>query len=115
MEKSKLYPRTYFSAEHIKNMLTKLADAQHDQPTSFYYLIRDNESWTFDDEHEYFAAYRKDHDNSFLKKAYDQITFKIRYIKNNYTDITIEAPTIKEVESIFETFERLYSASKQKV
>lgn len=116
MEKSKLYPRTYFTSNHISHFLETVANANSDRPVSFYYLTRGDESWNFDTEQEYLAEYTKDHDHSFIKRAYDKLTIKIRYIKNNYTDITIEAPTIKEVEKTFELFEKLYTtALKQKV
>ncbi len=115
MEKSKLYPQAYFPADKIENVLHKLVNAQkNDQPTTFYYLTRGDESWRFDNEKEYFTEYRKDHDNSFLKRTYKQLTFKIRYAKNNYTDITEQAATSHEIDSIFEVFEKLYPGSKQK-
>lgn len=115
MEKSKLYPQAYFPAEKIEQILNKLVTTQkNDHPISFYYLTRGDESYRFDNEQEYFAEYRKDHDNSFLKRTYNHLTLKIRYAKNNYTDITVEAATSHEIDSILEVFEKLYPASKQK-
>ncbi|WP_315816884.1 hypothetical protein [Paraflavitalea speifideaquila] len=86
---------------------------KNEEPTSFYYLTRGDESWRFDNEKEYFTEYRKEHDNSFLKRTYKQVIFKIRYARNNYTDITVHAPTSQEIDSIFEVFEKLYPSSKQ--
>lgn len=115
MEKSKLYPQAYFPAEKIEHILNKVINTQkNDEAISFYYLTRGDESWRFDNEGEYFTEYRKDHDNSFLKRSYKQLTFKIRYAKNNYTDISVQAATSKEIDSIFEVFEKLYPSSKQK-
>jgi hypothetical protein len=115
MEKSKLYPQAYFQADKIEQVLSKLVNAQkNEQPTTFYYLTRGDESWRFDNEKEYFTEYRKDHDNSFLKRTHGQLIFKIRYAKNNYTDITVQAATSHEIDSIFDVFEKLYPGSKQK-
>lgn len=115
MEKSKLYPQAYFPADKIEHILSKVITTQkNDEPASFYYLTRGDESYRFDNEREYFAEYRKEHDNSFLKRSYKQLTFKIRYAKNNYTDITVQASTSNEIDSIFEVFEKLYPGSKQK-
>ena len=115
MEKSKLYPQAYFPAEKIEHVLNKLVNTEKtDQPTSFYYLTRGDESWRFDNEKESFTESRKDHDNSFLKRTYKQLIFKIRYAKNNYTDITVQAATSHEIDRIFEVFEKLYPSSKQK-
>jgi hypothetical protein len=114
MEKSKLYPQAYFSAEKIEQVLSKVISTQKgEEPTSFYYLTRGDESYRFDNEREYFTEYRKEHDNSFLKRVYKQVTFKIRYARNNYTDIIVHAPTSQEIDSIFEVFEKLYPSSKQ--
>lgn len=114
MEKSKLYPQAFFSAEKIEQVLSRIAGAhKNDQANSFYYLTRGDESWRFDNEGEYFAEYRKEHDNSFLKRSYKQFTFKIRYARNNYTDIIVQAATSQEIDSIFEVFEKLYPFSKQ--
>ena len=115
MEKSKLYPQAYFPAEKIKHVLNKLGAAQkNDQPITFYYLTKGDESWRFNNEQEYFTAYGNDHDNSFLKRTYRELTFKIRYARNNYTDITVEASTGEEIDGIFEIFDKLYPHSKQK-
>lgn len=115
MEKSKLYPQAYFPAEKIEHVLNKLGATQkNDQPITFYYLTRGDESWRFDNEREYFTEYRNEHDNSFLKRTYRELTFKIRYAKNNYTDITVLASTSGEIDSVFEVFDKLYPASKQK-
>lgn len=115
MEKSKLYPQAYFPADKIEQVLNKLEKThKNDQHTTFYYLTRGDESWRFDNEKDYFNEYRKDHDNSFLKRTCQQLVFKIRYAKNNYTDITVQAPTSHEIDSIFEVFEKLYPGSKQK-
>lgn len=114
MEKSKLYPHAYFPAEQIERVLNKLVHPQGEQPVSFYYLTRGDESWRFDNDREYFEEYKKDHDNSFLKRSYDRLTLKIRYAKNNYTDISVDASNSKEIDSIFEAFEKLYATSRQK-
>ncbi|WP_276480908.1 hypothetical protein [Paraflavitalea pollutisoli] len=114
MEKSKLYPQAYFPADKIEQILHKVIQApKHEEPASFYYLTRGDESWRFEQEEEYFAAYRQEHDNSFLKRTYRQLVFKIRYARNNYTDITVVAPTSQEIDSVFSTFDKLYPSSKQ--
>lgn len=114
MEKSKLYPQAYFPAEKIEHILHKVLRApQNEEPASFYYLTRGDESYRFESEEEFLGEYRKEHDNSFVKRTYSQLVFKIRYARNNYTDITVIAPTSQEIDRVFEVFDKLYPYSKQ--
>ena len=53
MEKTKLYKDTYFSADVVKRAIDENLRGQIIR-TSFR-LRRDNETWEFDDEREFFA------------------------------------------------------------
>ncbi|MDF2189737.1 hypothetical protein [Paraflavitalea sp. CAU 1676] len=114
MEKSKLYPQAYFPTDKVEHILHKVIQApKNEEPTTFYYLTRGDESWRFEREDEFLNEYRKEHDNSFLKRTYKQLVFKIRYARNNYTDITVVAPTSQEIDKVFDVFDKLYPQSKQ--
>ena len=113
MEKSKIYPLAKFTADKIKNALDNHIIRHEGQNIDcYYYLNKENESWTFDDEHEYFAAYRADHDDSWLKKTNAQYSIKIRYFKNQHTTISVQASSRGEIESIFAIFEDSYRDSR---
>ena len=109
MEKSKTYKNAYFSADIIKEVLDKNIKAE--KTKNSFRLRRDNESWEFDDEREFFADYRKPHDNSVLRKSNTTISISASYTKNTDTTITVQAPTRGEIESVFEVFEKYYESS----
>lgn len=109
MEKSKTYKNAYFSADIIKDVLNNNGFAEKTKKS--FRLRRDNESWEFDDEQEFFADYRKEHDNSVLRKSNSTLSIGIIYTKNIDTTITVQAPTRGKIESVFEVFEKHYEDS----
>lgn len=109
MEKSKTYKNAYFSADIIKKVLDK--NIVNEKSKNSFRLRRDTESWEFDDEHEFFADYRKEHENSVLRKSSSVISVSVNYTKGINTTITVQASTRGEIESIFEVFEKHYSNS----
>lgn len=109
MEKSKTYKDTYFTADIVKRSLDEnIPEIQK----SSYRLRRDNESWEFDDEREFFAEYRKPHDTSTIRKSNREKTITINYTKNQDTTIVVQAQSRGEIESVFEIYE---SCSKQSI
>lgn len=104
MEKSKSYKDTYFSADVIKRALDENIKEQTNRRT--FRLRRDNESWEFDDEREFFAEYRKPHDTATIRKSDTSVSITIHYYKNSDTTVTIQAKTRGEIENVFEVFEQ---------
>lgn len=109
MEKSKTYKDTLFSADVIKRSLDENLKAKID--LNSFRLRRDNESWDFDDEREFFAEYRKPHDNSRIRKSNPQISISIEYTKNSDTTVIVKAKTRGEIENVFAVFEENYNSS----
>lgn len=104
MEKTKSYKDTYFSADIVKRAIDENLKGQINK-TSFR-LRRDNETWEFDDEREFFADYRKLHDTSTIRKSDASLSVSINYTKNADTTIVVTAKTRGEIESVFEVFEQ---------
>lgn len=109
MEKSKTYKNAYFTADLINQVLEK--NIQKDITKTSFRLRRDNESWEFDDEDEFFADYRKEHDNSTIRKSTKEIEISINYTKDLNTTVTVKAKTRGIIESIFSSFESNYKSS----
>lgn len=104
MEKSKSYKDTCFPAEVLKRALDDNLKGQINKCS--YRLRRDNESWEFDDEREFYADYRKLHDSSVIRKSDNNISITVNYTKNLETTVIVQAKTRGEIESVFEIFEQ---------
>lgn len=76
-------------------------------------MERGSETWTYDDEQEFFADYRKAHFYSKIKKGNDVICIEILYFEFTYTIVSVNAKTRGEIESIFDIFEEHYPSSKR--
>ncbi|MFV5691929.1 TIR domain-containing protein [Flavobacterium sp. LT1R49] len=109
MEKSKIYENAYFSADVIKEVFDK--NITGDKIKKSFRLKRDNEAWEFDDEREFFAEYRKEHNSSSVSKSNSEIEIDAYYYKDESTNITVQAKTRGEIENIFEVFEKNYESS----
>lgn len=109
MEKSKIYRNAYFLADIIKGVLDN--HFKDDKVKNSFRLRRDDESWEFDDEREFFAEYRKPHESSTLRKSNSLISISINYTNNIDTTIIVQANTRGDIESVFEVFEEKYNAS----
>jgi predicted nucleotide-binding protein len=103
MEKSKSYKDTYFSADIIKRSLD--GNLKEQITKNSFRLRRDDESWDFDDEREFFADYRKSHESSTIRKSDSNISITVNYIKNSDTTVVVQAKSRGEIESVFEIFE----------
>lgn len=104
MEKTKSYKDTYFSADIVKSTINDNLTGQITK-TSFR-LRRENETWEFDDEREFFADYRKPHDTSTIRKSNATSSITINFSKNSETTVIVQANTRGEIESVFEVFEQ---------
>lgn len=109
MEKSKIYKDALFDVEIIKESIEKFVDKQKTKKS--YRLKKENETWEYDDEREFFADYRKSHESSTLRKSNENINITISYTKNSDTTISIKASSRGEIESAFEIFEKNYKNS----
>lgn len=109
MEKSKTYKDTYYTADLIKRSLDE--NLKERIIKSSFRLRRDNESWEFDDEREFFADYRKPHENSTIRKSDSSISITVNYTKFSDTTVIVQAKTRGEIESVFELFEQNQSQS----
>lgn len=109
MEKSKTYKDTYFSADVLKRSINPNLTEQIGK--SSFRLRRDDESFEWDDEREFFADYRKPHDTSTIRKSDAQISITINYTKNLETTVVVQAKTRGEIENVFEVFEENYQQS----
>ena len=68
MEKTKVFKNAFYSAEIIKNVLSE--NIKSNITKSSFRLRRDDESWEFDDELEFYADYRKPHESSTIRKLH---------------------------------------------
>ena len=109
MEKSKIFKDALFDVEIIKESIEKFVDKQ--KTKNSYRLKKENETWEYDDEREFFADYRKNHESSTLRKSNENINITISYTKNSDTTISIKASSRGEIESAFEIFEKNYKNS----
>lgn len=109
MEKSKIYKGSYFLADVIKGVLDR--NLNEDVTKQSFRLRRNEESWEFDDEREFFADYRKPHDNSTIRKSSATVSISISYTKDVDTTVIVQAASRGDIESVFELFEEKYESS----
>lgn len=112
MEKTKSYKASYFSADVIK----KVFNENIESPTrNSYRLRKEEESWEFDTENEFFSEYRKPHLSSTIRKSDKEKSISLTYNKNAETEIIVQANNRDEIESVFETFESEFENSKYEI
>lgn len=113
MEKTKKFKYGCFSADLIKSAFEKcsLQDSIGKEIKGSFRLEKGEESWEYDDEQEFFADYRKEHDSSSIRKSNDKISIRIAFDKFFRTSISVESNSRGEIESIFEIFEKSYPES----
>ena len=110
MEKSKIYKHSFFNADLIKQSFKE--NFKEKASRESFRLRRDEESWEFDNESEFFAEYRKKHDSSSIRKSNSELSISIAYNKGMETTITVQAKDREKIESIFELFEQNFEKSK---
>ncbi|HEY7768149.1 nucleotide-binding protein [Longimicrobium sp.] len=92
--------------EQLHGILPKLEDEARN--SDFRVSVDYDEAWTHDTEAEFFADYRRDHDQSTYERSYYQE--RTRYwlrVSFNYgkTDVTVGAKTRAEIEHVMQVFE----------
>jgi len=117
-EKKKYYDRVIFSPEVIKEAEEALTKSlsQEDLELSLYILSIDlpQESWSHNNEEEFFADYRKDFKDARFCKMYRnkaaqtaEVNFSVR--RSTYSEpgsiVTMSMPTRTQVERVFEVVE----------
>ncbi|MFD0988957.1 TIR domain-containing protein [Mariniflexile jejuense] len=109
MEKTKSYDSSYFSADIIKKVFNE--NVKESNRTSFR-LRKEDESWEFDTENEFFAEYRKPHLSSTIRKSNKDVSISLTYNLNSDTEVIVQANSRDEIESVFEIFESNFESSK---
>jgi hypothetical protein len=115
MRKSKDYERVKFSTEKIRDALKKWEEMlpqngsmRHDRE-----VTTKNETWTHDNDEEFFADFQKEHISASYSRRYDLTvdTKRKEYYfcissRPSRSTIYIEAPTRAEIENVFNVFEK---------
>lgn len=117
MKKSKTYYWTKFSSDVIRKAFEELKKhipiKEHVEITKDLDIRTELERWEYDDENEFFAAYRSD----FRKATYKysliggMLGLEV-YLKYDepYTDIRISLPRRSDIEAVFTVFEDALSS-----
>lgn len=111
MEKTKSFLRTIFDSEFIEkavNSFIEISGIENFEKSSKYLQISlENESWRHDSLEEFLADYRKNSRNFYI--SISNADYKMSIVSNNYplaTIVTIQAPTRKDVEKLFNLYEQ---------
>jgi predicted nucleotide-binding protein len=124
MRKSKKYRRTKFAPEIVRNAVRVLLAAAEQRGVvkprepNLRVFTEGGESWHHDEEAEYFADYRRNHDQStYTQTIYvedrDELTgfsLEVDFAYGN-TTIHVEAPDRPDIAAVFEVFEEAEAAS----
>ena len=117
MRKSKDYERVKFSTEKIRDALKKWQDMLPQNGRNLLHnreVKTKNETWTHDNDEEFFADFQKEHlDASYSRHYYLTVDterkdyyFSIYSRPSRSTTIQIETPSRAEIESVFNVFEK---------
>jgi len=116
MRKRKYYSRTKFAPEVIRRAFEvyqgRLADTIREQLIPYFAITVTNaESWRHDSEAEFFADYRKEHDeSSYVKYLGDDYRFAVVF-QHGRTEVYVKTKTRNDIESVFEIFEEVAAQS----
>lgn len=110
MEKGKQFEEVRFSPEVLREardqLLTYLdEDAKKYLHTSLQIRLPGGEKWSHDNEEEFFADYRLDHNSSIYRFSTSEYSIEIHYYSRS-TEVSVTAPLRQQIESIFEIFEK---------
>jgi hypothetical protein len=110
MEKSKAYPYANFTPEVIREalgILTSFIEETKREPQCCIRRIQltDTESWLHDTDEEFFADFRKKFHYSNYDLNWSGFCFRI-FVQYQYTTISICAPERRQIEAVFEVFEK---------
>ncbi len=111
MEKSKNYPEVRFTPDVVREACEILKSFIKDNKNSPHTYVRtieltNTESWTYDTDEEFFADFRKGFDRSLYQLLwFGGFKFAV-YPYYRETTITIGAPERRQIEAVFEVFEK---------
>lgn len=110
MKKTKNYPNVYFTPEIIleaEGVLISFVEEKNRKPYSFQRKIEltNGEGWDHDLDEEFFADYRKPFYGVFYYTTWKGFSFDFD-IYSQTTHVSITAPERRQIEAVFEIFER---------
>jgi hypothetical protein len=116
MEKNKVYYDTHFSADVLREALTTFREqlaADLKPITRARSITTIDETWKFDSDEEFFAAYRKPHISAYFNEYYGAPNgdFTCNYGLRAST-VAVKLPRITQIETVFDVFERNATASR---
>ena len=120
MQKSVTYIRTHFAAEILQDAATRLDQLSEDAGINYSYMTVStvDATWTHDDIEEFWADYRRstgrvDFGVETLNTPARTVSVVI-YGEGNYrdTEVFVSAPARREIERIFDVFERSAGVSQ---
>ena len=120
MEKSVTYPRIYFAAEILQEAIGRLDEFSEDAGVGYLYLTVStlDATWSHDDIEEFWADYRRssgrvDFGVGTLNTQERTLSVVIYGEGNSRdTEVFVNAPARREIERIFDVFERSVRDSK---
>lgn len=114
MNKSKSFGSARFKTEVILEahdlFITKIPVVDRSELIYDLYVSINDEEWKHDSLEEYFADYRKSNGSSTFRMYYGHNCIRLTVDKYK-TEVSIEAPTRGDIESIFSVFEETYEES----
>jgi predicted nucleotide-binding protein len=114
MKKQKFYYSARFSPEVIQvasTVLERRADPDSPQTISLHLVVEvDNEEWTHDSEHEFFADYRRCTGIARYKKDINGSSLFLQFLKTA-TSVEVSAKERATIQEVFQVFEAHLSES----
>ena len=116
MKKTKTYPRAYFNAEVIKEAFQRLEECLASENVNDLTVLRElylkNEQWQHDTDEEFYMEYRKKQFiRAYISKFRNNYSLDIIVYYDDESRVSAETPSLAELESIFDIFEKNYDDS----
>ena len=114
MKKKKIYGRTRFSAEVLRQAYQALRSAVEEEPcfSRTLYVEPDEANWDHDNEEEFFADYRRSSGTAYFWHSYSKASAELNVTAHfGYTEVSIGAPDRSMIEAVFAIFEAVLSTS----
>lgn len=108
MQKQKHYYPVRFSAEVIRageDAFAKLLPSETKDDRRSWSISIAAETWVFDSAEEFYAEYRRTPHAVFVNRTAGQYTFRFQIVRSIDASVTVEAPTRREIESVFVPFD----------
>lgn len=116
MEKSKYYDYVRFGVDVIQNAITAWSrdfSQEEIEKINTYTRTIDvaDESWSFDSDEEFFAAYRKPFKRAMLLKDSGSKRFALSFDKH-YSSVSVRLEDRSKIERVFDVFENAVDGSR---